>query len=65
MKTRLTEDQAQVHYIKQQLERNGGYCPSVPGSYGQEECRCPCKDFKENAKKGDTCKCGLYVKTKE
>lgn len=64
MKAKVTDDQAQVHYIKEQLARNNGYCPSVPGSVGLDKYRCPCEEFKQ-AKKGELCRCGLYIKTKE
>ena len=64
MKYRLVEDKYVVDFIKQRLNQNGGYCPSVLDSYGKEEFKCPCENFKEAVKKGETCQCGLYVKVK-
>ena len=42
------------------------YCPCVPYTeYSNENAKdyiCPCKDFRENIKNGETCRCGLFLK---
>lgn len=65
MKYKESSDKETVRFIKEQLIKNNGYCPSIIDSNGVEEFRCPCKDFEENTKKGETCRCGLYVKVKK
>lgn len=65
MKYRLSEDKETVNFIKQRLLENDGYCPSIMGSHGNEEHKCPCQDFINNVDKGETCHCGLYVKVKK
>lgn len=65
MKYRLSPDKETVNFIKQRLIDNDGYCPSIVDSYGKEELKCPCRDFEENVGKGETCRCGLYVKVKK
>ena len=65
MKYRLSEDKETVNFIKQRLVDNDGYCPSVMDSRGDESCKCPCDDFTNNVEKGETCRCGLYVKVKK
>lgn len=65
MKYRLSDDKETVNFIKQRLVDNDGYCPSVVGSNGNEAFKCPCDDFTNNIGKGETCRCGLYVKVKK
>lgn len=65
MKYRESSDKELNYFIKQRLENNNGYCPSVIGSHNKEEYKCPCRDFEENVKKGEACRCGLYVKVKK
>lgn len=65
MKYRLSEDKETVNFIKQRLIDNDGYCPSIVGSYGKEEYKCPCDRFYNETGKGETCPCGLYVKVKK
>ena len=65
MKYRLSDDKITVNFIKQRLVDNDGYCPSVMDSRGDESCKCPCDDFINNIEKGETCRCGLYVKVKK
>lgn len=64
MKYRETNDRETVNFIKQRLQDNNGYCPGVVDSQKNECWLCPCQDFRENVKKGETCRCGLYVKVK-
>lgn len=65
MKYCLSQDKETVNFIKQRLLDNGGYCPSIVGSVGNEIYKCPCEDFIKNTEKGETCNCGLYVKVKK
>lgn len=65
MKYRLSDDKETVNFIKQRLVDNDGYCPSVMDSRGIENYKCPCDDFMYNVGKGETCRCGLYVKVKK
>ena len=65
MKYRLNDDKITVNFIKQRLMENDGYCPSVMDSHGREEYKCLCDDFVNNTEKGETCRCGLYVKVKK
>lgn len=64
MNYRQVNDPTEVHMIKEALKRNGGYCPSIIDSYNNELYKCPCKEFINECKKGETCRCGLYIKTK-
>ena len=45
------------------------FCPCVPTykytTQNAQDYVCPCKDFRENVKCGETCHCGLYVKEEE
>lgn len=65
MKYKLSEDKETVNFVRSALRDNDGYCPCVIDSRGKEEYKCPCKDFRENVSKGETCHCGLFVKVKE
>ena len=65
MKYRESDDRDTVNFIKRRLVDNGGYCPSVMDSQGNESYKCPCDDFANDVKKGETCRCGLYVKVKK
>lgn len=65
MKYRLSDDKETVNFIKQRLVDNDGYCPSIMNSHGIENYKCPCDDFMYNVGKGETCRCGLYVKVKK
>lgn len=65
MKYRLSDDKETVNFIKQRLMDNDGYCPSIMNSRGIENYKCPCDDFMYNVGKGETCRCGLYVKVKK
>lgn len=65
MKYRLSDDKNTVNFITQKLNDNYGYCPSVMDSRGDEHYKCPCDDFIDNVGKGETCRCGLYVKVKK
>lgn len=65
MKYRESNDKELTYFIKRRLQDNDGYCPSIVDSRGQEQWKCPCADFTENTKKGETCRCGLYVKVKK
>lgn len=60
---KLNPNKQVVDKIKQALKDNDGYCPCMIAK--TPETKCMCKDFIENVKVGDKCKCGLYVKTGE
>lgn len=68
------EDMVLVAEIRAALSKNKSlygkqYCPCVPEfKYcvdNDQDFVCPCKDFRENVKAGETCHCGLYVKVEE
>lgn len=65
MKYKLSDDKETVNFIRSSLRDNDGYCPCVIDSRGKEEYKCPCKNFREEVPKGETCHCGLFVKVKE
>ena len=64
MKYKVSNDKDTVNYIQSALRDSDGYCPSASDHYGDPDYECPCRDFRENVKKGETCKCGLYVKVR-
>ena len=65
MKYKMTSDQNYNQFILQKLKANEGYCPCVIDSRGKEEYKCPCENFRNEIEVGETCHCGLYVKTKK
>ena len=69
-KFKITEDIELKKEILQGLKDNQEkygkrYCPCVNPSEYNDDYVCPCKDFKENVKPGESCHCGLYIKEKE
>lgn len=64
MKYKISSDKDTVNFIQQALRDNDGYCPSYSEERGNPDYECPCKHFRENVEKGETCNCGLYVKVK-
>ena len=64
MKYKISSDKDTVNFIQQALRDNDGYCPSLSEERGNPDYECPCKHFRENVEKGETCNCGLYVKVK-
>ena len=64
MKYKYADDKENVNFALSALQRNDGYCPGVVDSHGNEDYKCPCKAFREQAKKGETCSCGLYVNSR-
>lgn len=64
MKYRYSDDKETVNFIKSLLRDNDGYCPGYEDGFGNPDYKCPCRDFRENVKKGETCSCGLYVKVR-
>ena len=64
MKYKISSDKDTVNFIQQALRDNDGYCPSHSEERGNPEYESPCKHFRENVEKGETCNCGLYVKVK-
>lgn len=65
------EDPVLVAEIRDKLAKNKElygqrFCPCVISScYTADNCQdyvCPCKDFRENVKEGETCHCGLFIK---
>ena len=64
MKYKISSDKDTVNFIQQALRDNDGYCPSHSEERGKPDYECPCKHFRENVEKGETCNCGLYVKVK-
>lgn len=65
MKKHLTEDLELRSYIFEGLKANKSYCPCVANSLNKPDYKCPCKDFRENTKVGESCFCGLYIKDEE
>lgn len=65
----LTEDielkEDILNKLKENKEKYGErYCPCVnPAEYNKDYI-CPCKDFRENVKGGESCHCGLFIKNK-
>lgn len=68
---KLNDDIVLVAEIQDALNKNRElygqrFCPCVPSAkYSDEDSQkyvCPCKDFRENVKEGDTCHCGLFIK---
>lgn len=63
----VTEIRAALHKNKELFGKF--YCPCVPSfkyaTQNEQDYVCPCKDFRENVKCGETCHCGLYIKTEE
>lgn len=62
MKKHFTDNEEIKTVVLQGLKENEGYCPCIFESKGKPEYKCPCKDFRENTKTGETCYCGLYIK---
>ena len=62
MKQHLNPDPEIVKVIIEGLKNNESYCPCIYNSKGNPDYKCPCKDFRENKKVGETCYCGLYIK---
>ena len=52
MKYKYADDKENVNFVLSALRRNDGYCPGVVDSRGNEDYKCPCKAFREQAKKG-------------
>ena len=74
MKMKVNDDIVLVGEIRAVLKKNKElygkfYCPCVPTAkyctQNDQDYVCPCKDFRENVKCGDTCHCGLYIKEEE
>lgn len=68
------EDLVLVAEIRDKLRNNKvlygkPYCPCVPSfkycTQNEQDYVCPCKNFREEVPAGETCHCGLYVKTEE
>ena len=68
---KLNEDLVLVSEICAALHKNcelfgADYCPCIPNTkYHDDNAAdyiCPCKDFKENTKIGEACRCGLFIK---
>ena len=64
MKYKYADDKENANFFLSALRRYGGNGAGVVDSRGNEDYKCPCKAFREQAKKGETCSCGLYVKTR-
>lgn len=65
MKYKYSDDKDTVNFIQSALRDNDGYCPSHSEERGNPDYECPCKDFRENVGKGESCTCGLYIKVKK
>lgn len=61
MKIIVNDDKELVNDIKEQLKKNGGYCPCK--LYKIPDNKCMCKEFREQ--ESGECHCGLYIKIKE
>ena len=62
MKQHITNNVEIKNIVLQGLKQNEGYCPCIVNSKGKERYKCPCEDFRNNVKVGETCHCGLFVK---
>lgn len=56
---RLNTDVDKVWYIRDALQKNGGYCPCQIEH--TPDTKCMCKAFREQTTPGP-CHCGLYIK---
>lgn len=65
MKIHATSDENLKKLIRKGLKENGGYCPCVANSKGQEKYKCMCEDFLNNTPVGESCHCGLYIKDEQ
>ena len=65
MKVKVTDNEIIKNKVRAALKENDFYCPCVVDSKGKVEYLCMCQDFRENTKAGETCFCGLYIKTEE
>ena len=65
MKVHVTSDEELKKSIRCALKENQGYCPCVVDSFGKEQYRCMCEDFRNNTPVGQTCHCGLYIKDEQ
>ena len=57
-KIKLNPDKEYVEEVREQLKKNGGYCPCRITK--SEDTKCMCKEFREQ--KEGYCHCGLYYK---
>lgn len=51
--------------IKNKQQYGKPYCPCVNPSSYNDDCVCPCKDFRQNTPIGEECHCGLWIKEDE
>lgn len=65
MRAKITDNEQIKAKVREALKANDFYCPCVVDSKGKAEYLCMCQDFRENTKVGETCFCGLYIKTEE
>jgi ferredoxin-thioredoxin reductase catalytic subunit len=63
MEVKTIDNKDLVQEIRQKIKDNDGYCPCRLEK--TKDTKCMCKDFIENAKPGEECHCGLYIKVKE
>lgn len=64
MKIQVVKDPVHVAEVRSKLKETQGYCPCIPSYAWNENTKCICQDF-QNAPKGATCHCGLYIKVEE
>lgn len=62
MKKHFTDNEEIKKIVLDGLKENDGYCPCIYMSRGKPEYKCPCENFKNDIKVGETCYCGLYIK---
>jgi ferredoxin-thioredoxin reductase catalytic subunit len=65
MKIHVTPNEEIKNTIRQGLVENHGYCPCIVDSFGKEEYKCLCEDFRLNVPAGHSCHCGLYIKDED
>lgn len=63
MRVKVTEDKELENLIRKALKSKNNHCPCRIEE--TEDTLCMCKDFRENAKQGEYCHCGLYRKIEE
>lgn len=61
MKAKLSDDTKMIASVREGLEQTGGYCPCRVEH--TDDTMCMCKEFREKTPVGNTCHCGLYIKT--
>ncbi len=62
MKLSFTHDKEIKAAVLEGLKLNNGYCPCVINSQNDPDCKCPCRELREDIPVGEYCYCGLFHK---